>query len=177
GLSDEGYVEGRNVRIEYRYADGQYDRLPSLARELTSLLVSVIVAAGSSPAALAAKAATPKIPIVFYLGADAVALGLVASYNLPGGNITGVSIIPTSLTPKRLELLDGLVPKSAPIAILLNPRNRLTDAELKLAQEAARSLDRDLLAVEAGTEVEIDAAFQTQARHGARGLVVSQEAY
>ncbi len=177
GLFEEGYVEGRNVRIEYRYADGQYDRLPALARELASLPVSVIVAAGSSPAALAAKAATPKIPIAFFLGADAVALGLVASYNLPGGNITGVSIIPTSLTPKRLELLDGLVPKSAAIAVLLNPTNRLSDAELKLAQEAARSLGRELIAVEASTEGEIDAAFEIKARQGARGLVVSQEAY
>jgi putative ABC transport system substrate-binding protein len=177
GLFQEGYVEGRNIRIEYRYADGQYDRLPALARELASLPVNVIATVGSSPAALAAKAATPTIPIVFLLGADAVGLGLVASYNSPGSNITGVSIIPTSLTPKRLELLDGLVPESAPVALLLNPTNRLMSEELKLAQEAARSLGRELVVLEAGSEGEIDAAFETLARRGARGLVVWQEAY
>jgi putative ABC transport system substrate-binding protein len=177
GLFQEGYVEGRNVRIEYRYADGQYDRLPALARELASLPVNVIAAVGSSPAALAAKAATPKIPIAFFLGADAVGLGLVASYNSPGGNITGVSIIPTSLTPKRLELLDGLLPDSAPVALLVNPTNRLLSEELKLAQQAARSLGRELVVLEAGSEGEIDAAFETLARRGARGLVIWQEAY
>jgi len=179
GLFQEGYVEGRNVRIEHRYADGQYDRLPALARELASLAVNVIVTVGSSPAASAAKAATPTIPIVFLLGADAVGLGLVASYNLPGGNITGVSIIPTSLTPKHLELLDGLVPQSAPVALLVNPTNRLlsVSAELDLSQEAARSLGRELVVLEAGSEGEIDAAFETLARRGARGLVVWQEGY
>ena len=177
GLLQEGYVEGRNVRIEYRYADGQYDRLPGLARELASLPVNVIATVGSSPAALAAKGATSKIPIVFFLGADVVGLGLVASYNLPGGNITGVSITPTSLTPKRLELLDGLVPQAAPIALLVNPTNRLLNEELKLAQEAARLLGRELIVLEASAEGEIDAALETRARRGARGLVVWQEAY
>lgn len=177
GLSEQGYVEGRNVTIEYRYAEGQYDRLPALATELVSRPVNVIVAVPSSPAALAAKAATPRIPIVFFLGADVVELGLVASYNKPGGNATGVSIIVSSLTPKRLELLDQLLVKSAPVALLVNPTNRLVDAERKLAQEAARALGRELILVGAGTESEIDAAFETLTQRGAGGLAVWQEAY
>jgi putative tryptophan/tyrosine transport system substrate-binding protein len=177
GLSEQGYLEGRNVRIEYRYADGHYDRLPALASELVSLPVTVIVALPSSPAALAAKAATSEIPIVFFLGADPVELGLVASYNLPGGNVTGVSVIATSLTPKRLELLDQLLPKSAPIAVLINPTNRLGNAEIRLAEEAARALGREVIAVGAGTEGEIDTAFETLTGKGAGGLVVWQESY
>jgi ABC-type uncharacterized transport system substrate-binding protein len=177
GLIEQGYIEGRNVAIIYRYAEGQYDRLPALATELVSWPVNVIAAVGSSPAALATKSATQKIPIVFFLGADVVELGLVASYNRPGGNATGVSVIATSLTPKRLEFLDGIVPKSAPIAELINPTNRLVDAESKLAQEAAGTLGRDLILVEASTEVEIDAAFETLARRGAGGLAVWQEAF
>jgi putative ABC transport system substrate-binding protein len=131
----------------------------------------------SSPAALAAKAATPKIPIVFSLGADVVELGLVASYNSPDGNATGVSLIPTPLTPKRLGLLDGLLPKSAPVAVWVNPTNRLAGAELKFAEEAARVLGRELIAVQASTEGEIDAGFESMARRGVGGFVVWQEAY
>ena len=177
GLLELGYVEGRDVTIEYRYAEGQYDRLPALASELASSPVNVIAAVGSSPAALAAKSATQKIPIVFFLGADVVELGLVASYNRPGGNATGVSVIDTSLTPKRLELLDVLVPRSAPIAELVNPTNRLLDAELKVAREAARTLGRDLIIVGAGADAELDAAFATLAQRGAGGLAVWQEAF
>ena len=151
GLSEQGYVENHNVAIEYRFAEGRYDRLPALASELVSRPVDVIAAVGSSPAALAAKSATHRIPIVFFLGVDVVELGLAASYNKPGGNATGVSMIVTSLTPKRLELLDGLLAKSAPIGVLVNPTNRLADAESKLAQEAARALGRDLILVGAGT--------------------------
>jgi putative ABC transport system substrate-binding protein len=177
GLSEQGYVEGHNVTIEYRYAEGRYDRLPALATDLVSRPVNVIVAVPSSPAALAAKSATPKIPIVFFLGADVVELGLVASYNKPGGNATGVSVIATSLTPKRLELLDGLLVKSERLALLVNPTNRLVEAETKLAEEAARTLGRDLIVVGAGTEGEIDAAFDTLTRQKAGGLAVWQEAY
>ena len=177
GLSDQGYVESRNVRIEYRYAHGDYDRLPALATELVSVPVAVIVTLPSSPAALAAKAATPKIPIIFSLGADVVELGLVASYNLPGGNATGVSLIPTPLTPKRLGLLDGLLPKSAPVALMVNATNRLAAAESKIAEEAARALGRELIVVPASTAGEIDAGFESMTRQGAGGLVVWQEAF
>jgi putative ABC transport system substrate-binding protein len=177
GLSEQGYFEGRNVSIEYRYAEGRYDQLPGLARELVSRRVNVIAAVGSSPSALAAKSVTASIPIVFYLGADAVELGLVASYNRPGGNVTGVSGIDTSLTPKRLELLDGLTEKAAPLALLVNPTNRLAGAESRIAAGAAQALGRDLVVLEAGTEQEIDAAFEAMVRKKARGLAVWQEAF
>jgi putative tryptophan/tyrosine transport system substrate-binding protein len=177
GLSEQGFVEGRNLRIEYRYARGQYDRLPALAAELVSLPVAAIVALPSSPAALAAKAATAKIPIIFALGLDPVELGLVASYNLPGGNVTGVSVIPTSLAPKRLGLIDQLLPKSRPVAVLINPTNRPLAAELKQAEEAARALGRDLIVLEAGSDAEINTAFEALAQRGVGGLAVWQEAF
>ena len=129
GLAEQGYVENRNAAIEYRFAEGRYERLPALASELASRPVDVIAAVGSSPAALAAKSATQRIPIVFFLGVDVVELGLVASYNRPGGNATGVSIIVASLLPKRLELLDKLLAKSAPIGVLGNPPSLLARAD------------------------------------------------
>jgi putative ABC transport system substrate-binding protein len=178
GLSEQGYVEGRNVTVEYRYAEGRYEILPALATELVSRPVNVIVAMPSSPAALAAKAATAKIPIVFFLGADPIEVGLVASYNRPGGNATGVSVADTkSLTPKRFELLDELLMKQEPLALLVNPTNRLVEEEVKIAQQAARALGRDLILVEASTESEVDAAFETLVRQKAGGLAVWQEAY
>ena len=177
GLSEQGYVEGRNVSIEYRYAEGRYDQLPALARELVSRRVNVIAAVGSSPSALAAKSVTTSVPIVFYLGADAVQLGLVASYNRPGGNVTGVSGIDLSLTPKRLELLDGLTEKGAPLAILVNPTNKLVGLESRIAVEAAQALGRDLVVLEAGTEQEVDAAFEAMVQKNVRGLAVWQEAF
>jgi putative tryptophan/tyrosine transport system substrate-binding protein len=177
GLAEQGYVENRNVAIEYRFAEGRYDRLPTLASELVSRPVDVIAAVGSSPAALAAKSATQKIPIVFFLGADVVELGLAASYNKPGGNATGVSVIAVSLTPKRLELLDKLLAKSAPIGVLINPTNRLADGESKLAREAARALGRDLILVGAAMAGELEAAFDTLAGQRAGGLAVWQEAF
>jgi putative tryptophan/tyrosine transport system substrate-binding protein len=177
GLAEQGYVENRNVAIEYRFAEGRYDRLPALASELVSRPVDIIAAVGSSPAALAAKSATQMIPIVFFLGVDVVKLGLVASYSRPGGNATGVSIIVTSLTPKRLDLLDKVLPKSAPIGLLINPTNKVADEEFKLAQEAARALGRDLVLVGASTVGEIDTAFETLVREGVGGVSLWQEAF
>jgi putative ABC transport system substrate-binding protein len=176
GLSEQGYVEGRDVVIEYRSAEGRFERLPALAAELVTRDVNVLVALPSTPAALAAKAATSRIPIVFYLGIDPVELGLVASYNMPGGNATGVSLLGT-LTPKLLELLDWLLPRSAPMAFLVNPTHMHVDEERKLAEETSRVLGRELILVGAGTESEIDAAFETLIQRGAKGLAIWQEAY
>src|SRR5262245_43399306 len=178
GLSEQGYVEGRNLVIDYRYAHGHYDRLTALATELVTRSVNVLVAVPSSPAALAAKAVTSSIPIVFYMGGDPVELGLVATYGRPGANATGpVAVVVSSLTPKRLELLDRLLAKSAPVALLVNPTNKLVDEEIKLAEEAAQALGRELIIVGGGTETEIDAAFEALVQRGAAGLAVWQEAY
>ena len=127
GLGEAGYVEGRNVAIEFRWAEGQHNRLPSLAAELAARPVAVIVAPGGAPAALAAKSATPTIPIVFEMGADPVATGLVGSLARPGGNLTGVTSLNVQVTPKRLEILREVVPKAAVIAVLLNPTSPTTD--------------------------------------------------
>jgi putative ABC transport system substrate-binding protein len=177
GLSEQGYVDGRNVRIEYRSANGQYDRLPEQAADLVSLLVNVIVAAPSSPAAKAAKAATSSIPIVFLLGVDPVEMGLVASFNSPGGNVTGVCFWQASMTPKLLEMLHELLPKSAPFTFLINPNNPAGKRDAKqIAQVAADGLGRNLVVVGAGTEGEIDQVFESLAQRGG-GLVVDQEAF
>ena len=176
GLAEQGYFEGRNVRIEYRSANGKYDRLPGLAAELVSLRVNVIAAVGSSPSAIAAKGATSKIPIVFFLGVDPVEIGLVASFNSPGGNVTGVCAWQASMTPKRLEMLHELVPKSAPLTFLNNPNNPAANRYAKLAQIAAEGLGRNLVVVGAGTEGEIDQVFESLAQRGG-GLVVDQEAF
>jgi putative tryptophan/tyrosine transport system substrate-binding protein len=177
GLAGSGYDEGRNLLIEYRFADGDYGRLPGLATELVSRNVALIVAVPSSPVALAAKAATGTIPIVFLLGADPVQLGLVASYSRPGGKITGVSVIVNSLTAKRIELLCELVPTSVLIAELVNPINRTVNEELKDARAAARALGRELLVVGASTRHEIAFVFEAISRSQAGGLVVWQEAF
>ena len=139
GLSETGYVEGQNVAIEYRWAEGHYDRLPALAAELVGRKVDVIVSTGGAPTALAAKSATSTIPIVFRIGADAVELGLVASLARPGGNLTGVSLLIDELTPKRLELLSELVPQAGVIALLVNPNNANAERVIRDGQEAARA--------------------------------------
>jgi len=134
GLAETGYVEGRNVAIEYRWAEGQYDRLPSLAGELVRLQVSVIVTAGATPTALAAKAATETIPIVFVLGSDPVEFGLVKSLARPGGNVTGVTVLDVELIPKAFEMLRELIPAATTIGVLVNPNNLLFESQTRGSQ-------------------------------------------
>ena len=138
GLSETGFVEGRNVRIEYRWADGHYDRLPGLAAELVRIPVAVLAATGVT-AAVAAKAATAKIPVVFHTGGDPVKFGLVASLNKPGGNVTGVVSLGKILVPKQFELLRELVPKADVIAFLVNPNNAVAKSDTSNVREAAQA--------------------------------------
>ena len=175
GLAENGYAEGRNVSIEYRWADGRYDRLPELAADLVRRRVTVIAALGSSAPGLAAKAATATIPIVFQTGADAVEDGLVASMNWPGGNVTGVSRLSVALDPKRLELLHEAVPKATVIACLINPGSGRAEGQLQQLQNSARTLGVKLEAVYARAAGDLDAAFAAMAAAGAAALFVATD--
>jgi ABC-type uncharacterized transport system substrate-binding protein len=170
GLHEAGFIEGRNVAIEYRWADGRYDRLPSLAAELVRVPVAVLVATGITAAA-AAKAATSTVPIVFNTGGDPVRFGLVASLNKPGGNITGVASLGKVLVAKRFELLRELVPKANAVAFLVNPNNAVAALDTSDAQAAAATLGHKLIIVKASSAGEIDAAFATIAEQRAGGLL------
>ena len=152
GLSEGGFVEGRNVTIEYRWALGQYDRLPAMTTELVRRPVMLLASAGGEPAALAAKAATSTIPIVFVVGGDPVKEGLATSLNSPGGNSTGVTILTTTLEPKRLGLLRELVPGAATIGILLDPSFPPYESQLRDVQEAARALALQAIVLRANTD-------------------------
>jgi len=176
GLKKAGYVEGQNATIEYRWAEGHYDRLPGLAADLVGRKVTVI-AATSTPAALAAKAATATVPIVFTTGGDPIKLGLVASLNRPGGNITGVSSLISELGTKRLGLLRELIPSATVIATLVNPNFPDADGQLRDAEAGARALGLQLIVLRAGTEREIDAAFATMAQRGGGVLDVSVDPF
>ena len=176
GLSKTGYVEGQDVAIEYRWAEGRYDRLPALAADLVGRNVDVI-AAITTASALAAKTATPTIPIVFAIGGDPVELGLVAGLARSGSNLTGVSILIGELMPKRLELLSDLVPQSGVIALLVNPNNPLTEPMIRDMQEAARAKRVHLDILKASAEGEIDAAFATLVQLHAGALVVGADAF
>jgi putative ABC transport system substrate-binding protein len=159
GLSEMGFVEGKNVVIEYRWAEGNYERLPELAADLINRRVTVI-AATSTPAALAAKKATSTVPLVFTTGSDPVRLGLVASLARPGGNATGATQITMELGPKRLELLHQLLPKATTLALVVNPNNpRVAEVQTRDAQEAARTLNIKLEILQARNEVEFDSAL------------------
>jgi putative ABC transport system substrate-binding protein len=169
GLREMGYVEGRNLAIEFRWAEGQYDRLPDMAADLVRRQVAVITTTGGDPAALAAKAATTIIPIVFTAGTDPVKSGLVASLNRPGGNATGVHILTAMMEGKRQGLLRELVPTVARIAVLLNPTYTAAEVQLKEVEEAARTLGLETQVLHASTELELDTTFATlgQLRVGA----------
>jgi putative ABC transport system substrate-binding protein len=157
GLNEAGFIEGRNVAIEYRWADGRYDRLSALAAELVRIPVAVLVATGVT-AAVAAKSATSTIPIVFNTGGDPVRFGLVASLNRPGGNVTGVASLGKVLLAKRFELLRELVPKAEAIAFLVNPNNAVAELDTSDAEGAAAALGQKLIVLKAGSEHDIDTA-------------------
>jgi len=178
GLSETGYVEGKNVAIEYRWAENQYDRFPVLLADLIRREVSVIVAVTGTPPALAAKAATRNIPIVFVTAGDPVALGLVASLNRPGGNLTGVATLTVELAPKQLEVLRELVPTAPIIALLVNPTNP-TNAETlsRDLQAAARTLGVQLQVLHASTERDFDAVFASLPQLGAGALVIGSDPF
>ena len=176
-LKDAGYIEGRNVAIYFRSADGQTDRLVTLAGDIIGRRVAVIVTTGGGAAALAAYAATTTIPIVFVNGVDPVTSGLVMSLNRPGSNATGVYIFQQVLEGKRLGLLRELVPSAASIAVLLNPTNANFQTQLRGVQDAARDLGQQVSILSANTEREIDVAFATVAQSGARALLVGSDPF
>jgi putative ABC transport system substrate-binding protein len=175
GLKEGGFAEGQNVAIEYRWAEGQYDRLPDLARDLVRHQVAVIAAVGTSAPALAAKSATSVIPVVFQTGADPVQDGLVFRMNRPGGNVTGVSRLSVALEPKQLELLHEVVPKASMIGLLVNPLNPRTQLVVQQMREPMRSLGLSLNLLEATTEGELDTAFASTVQRGVGALLVASE--
>jgi putative tryptophan/tyrosine transport system substrate-binding protein len=178
GLKDTGYVEGENVTIEHRWAEGQFDRLPALAAELVRRRVAMIAASGGPAAAFAAKAATTTIPIVFMAGEDPVKLGLVASLARPGGNLTGINLVISELTAKRLGLLRELVPGAARVAVLVNPANT-ANAEITLrdVEPAARAMGLQIQILKASSSGEIEAAFATFVRERPDALFVGNDAF
>jgi putative ABC transport system substrate-binding protein len=177
GLSAAGYVEGQNVAIEYRWAEGHYDRLPAFAADLVGRKVDLIIASGGTPSARAAKDATSTLPIVFTAVSDPVMQGLVASLARPGGNLTGFSIMGPELMPKRLQFLFDLVPEARVIAVLLNPNIEIAQDVVRRMQEAARAKGVQLHVLNATTDSEIDAAFATLAQLHADALVVGDDPF
>ena len=178
GLKEAGYVEGENLAIEYRWAEGQFDRLSALAAELVRRQVSVIVATGGPASPMAAKAATTTIPIVFLASEDPVRLGLVASLARPGGNLTGINFLNTELAAKRLELLRQLVPGAARVAVLVNPANATTaETQLREAQAAARAMGLQVQVLNASTSREINSAFASLARERPDALFVGGDGF
>ncbi len=176
GLSDTGYVEGKNVAIEYRWAEGHYDRLPALAADLVGRKVDLIVTSGGPPAARAAKNASSTIPIVF-IASDPVELGLVASFARPGGNLTGVSTMLAELTAKRLELLSELVPQAKVIALLVNPSNQNAERIIGEVRKAAREKGLELHVLKAGSESEIDSAFAALPQLRVGALLIGNDGF
>ena len=177
GLNGAGFVEGRNIAIEYRWAEGDYQRLPALAADLVNRKVAVIASISGTPAALAAKAATTTIPIVFAIGGDPVAPGLVTSLNRPGGNVTGVSFYTSPVVTKRLDLARELVPEGSVIALLINPKNPPSVEEGRAVQSAAPALGQRILILHASTLAQIEDAFATIKQQQARALIVSSDPF
>jgi len=177
GLAERGYSEGQNVTVEYRWARGQYGQLPALAVELVDRNVSLIVTAGGDPSALAAKAATSSIPIVFNVGIDPVELGLVANFARPGGNATGMQIFTTSLEPKRLGLLDELLPPNATVGVLFNPNYPSSQKQSQAVQEAARALNLSVRIFWVGTDPEIESAFDPILQQGITALMLTADPF
>jgi putative ABC transport system substrate-binding protein len=177
GLGEAGFSEGRNVAIEFRWAEGQHDRLSALAEDLVGRQVTVIVAPGGAPAALAAKSVTKTIPIVFEMGADPIAIGLVGSLNRPGGNLTGVSSLNVEVTPKRLELLREVIPAAAVVAVLINPTSPTADSQLRSLQATNRALGLQLHVLHASAIREFDSLFATLLELRAAGLVVTSDGF
>jgi putative tryptophan/tyrosine transport system substrate-binding protein len=173
GLSEAGFIEGQNVTVEYRWALGQADRLPGLAADLIGKPVTLFVTTGGESAALAAKAATSTIPIAFIIGGDPVKLGLAATYNRPGGNATGISILTETLEPKRLELLRELVPQARTIGAFLDPNFPLHERQLRDVREAARALDLQVQELRVSTDADIELAFETVARQRIAAVLVA----
>jgi putative tryptophan/tyrosine transport system substrate-binding protein len=177
GLADGGFIERQNVTIEYRWALGQYDHLPELATELARLPVLVVAATGGEPAALAAKAATSTIPIVFATGSDPVKVGLVASYNRPGGNATGINFQTVDMEAKRLGLLHELMPQANTVAFLYNPKFVAAEGQLRDVQEAARTLGLQINILHASTENEINAAFRAMVQQRTAALILAADPF
>jgi putative tryptophan/tyrosine transport system substrate-binding protein len=175
GLNEAGFVEGRNIAIEYRWAEGQYERLPALAADLVRRQVAVIAAISGTPAALAAKAATTTIPIVFAIGGDPVAPGLITNLSRPGGNITSVGFSPAPFVAKRMELARELVPRGTTIAVFVNPDNPPSVLEGTTLREAAAALGQPIEIVKASTEGDIDGAFGTIVQRKVGALIVSSD--
>jgi putative tryptophan/tyrosine transport system substrate-binding protein len=177
GLREAGYTEGQNVAIEYRWAHGQNDRLPGLAAELVRYPVTLIVSLGGIPAAVAAKAATTSIPIVFHVGGDPVEVKLVASLARPGGNVTGVTTLSVELVAKRLELLHEMIPTAGVVALLVNPTNQVAEPVTRDVQAAARTLGLKLHVLHASTELDFDVAFARLGELKAGALVVGTDSF
>jgi putative ABC transport system substrate-binding protein len=177
GLGEIGFVEGRNVAVDYQWAEGQYKQLPSLAAELVAHNVDVIVAPGGAPVALAAKAATSSKTIVFEMGGDPVQLGVVESLSRPGGNITGVSSLSVEVSPKRLEMMHELLPTAAKLAVAVNPTSPTVKSQLEKLQSAAEILGVSLEVLSASTEKEFEAVFSAATRQSAGGLVFTSDPY
>jgi putative ABC transport system substrate-binding protein len=177
GLAEYGYVEGQNVTVEYRWAHGQYDRLPGLAAELARRPVTIFVTAGGERAALAARGATTTVPVVFVVGSDPVRLGLVASYNRPGGRITGVHIMSETLEAKRLGLLHELIPQATTIGVLVNPDLSTAANQLSDIEGAARAIGLQVHVLRASTDREIEVAFEAVELNRIRALVVTADPF